>query len=406
MPKLRHLLTDLRLKALIAKGEQIATSDGDGLTFTLSKAGTASWVLRYRRGGGRRKELTIGNFPDIGLSDARKIASRHRVTIDQGGDPAAQKKLTKARSQAAWSVRTLVDHYTEKKLLPELLSESTIYYRKWDLEKIILPTIGSLEVRDITPSEIVHMIESSARSWTICKRMLTTVTQLFAHACGKRIITVNPCIGIDLRALLGPRPPVRKRVMLTKAELVSLLQDIEEIGTENALAFRILLATCVRSVELEKAKWEHINFEMKRWWVPEESVKTRSGFLVPLAPTVVEYFNQLKILAGNSQWVLPARTERRKRFGDANVGGNTLWAAFTRAFERGSIKTRKFTPHDTRSTAKGHLRNLGVSSEISELALNHKLKGMEGIYDVREDIPERRSALEQWANFLQSCELV
>lgn len=44
---------------------------------------------------------------------------------------------------------------------------------------------------------------------------------------------------------------------------------------------------------------------------------------------------------------------------------------------------RRFIPHDTRSTAKGHLRNLGFSREISEIALNHKLPGIEGIYDVR-----------------------
>lgn len=406
MPRLRHVLTDLHLRALVSKGEQVARSDGDGLTFTLSKAGTATWVLRYRQGRGRRKELTIGNFPDIGLSEARKLASRHRVSIDEGGDPAAQKKLKKAQSHAAWSVRNLIEDYTAKKLVLPLLAENTIYYRKWDLAKIILPSIGSLEVRAITASEIVHMIESSGRSWTINKRILTTATQLFAHACGKRIITSNPCIGIDLRSLLGPRPPVRKRVMLTKAELSALLKGIEEIGTDNALAFRILLATCVRSIELEKAKWEHIDFERNRWWVPAESVKTRTGFVVPLAPMVSEYFKQLRLLAGDSQWVLPARTERRKRFGDVNVGSNTLWAGLTRAFERGSIATRKFTPHDTRSTAKGHLRNLGVSNEISELALNHKLKGMEAIYDVRDDVPERIAALEKWALFLQNCEMI
>jgi hypothetical protein len=65
---------------------------------------------------------------------------------------------------------------------------------------------------------------------------------------------------------------------------------------------------------------------------------------------------------------------------------------------------RKFTPHDTRSTAKGHLRNLGFSREISEIALNHTLKGMEGVYDVREEIPERRRALSAWTDFLIQCE--
>ena len=43
------------------KGDTVAKSDGDGLTFTLSNAGTASWVLRYRLNG-RRKEVTLGKL--------------------------------------------------------------------------------------------------------------------------------------------------------------------------------------------------------------------------------------------------------------------------------------------------------------------------------------------------------
>ncbi|MNV75837.1 Phage integrase family protein [compost metagenome] len=139
--------------------------------------------------------------------------------------------------------------------------------------------------------------------------------------------------------------------------------------------------------------------------MPEEHVKVRRGFTVPLTPTVSGWFRQLHALAGTSEWVLPARHERRRRNqgGDTHVGETTLWAAIRRAFDRGDLDIRRFTPHDTRSTAKGHMRNLGVSNEISELALNHKLKGMEAIYDVRDDIPERRAALELWAAYLESC---
>lgn len=85
------------------------------------------------------------------------------------------------------------------------------------------------------------------------------------------------------------------------------------------------------------------------------------------------------------------------------LGRTTLWAAINRSFLRGDIDIRRFTPHDTRSTAKGHLRNFGISREISEIALNHKLKGMEGVYDVREEIPERRRALNIWADFIVEC---
>ena len=73
----------------------LAKSDGEGLTFTLSKSGTATWVLRYRYGG-RSKELTIGNYPDIGLSDARKYAREKRAEIDSGNDPAFNKRKSKA----------------------------------------------------------------------------------------------------------------------------------------------------------------------------------------------------------------------------------------------------------------------------------------------------------------------
>ncbi|MFT7773016.1 hypothetical protein [Roseateles sp.] len=51
------------------------------------------------------------------------------------------------------------------------------------------------------------------------------------------------------------------------------------------------------------------------------------------------------------------------------------------------------------------MRNMGISNEISEIALNHVLQGMKAIYDVREEVPERRAALEQWANFIAECEM-
>lgn len=397
-----NLLDDIQLRRWIAAGERIARSDGDGLTFTLSAAGTATWVLRYRLGG-PQKEVTIGNYPDVTLAEARKTARKLRAAIDRGDDPAVEKRQEKARVTKIATVRQLVEDFKGKKLGG--LAVDTVRYRIWDLDKIILPKLGSLPVDQVQPADVVHMIETANRTWTISKRILTSAKMLFAHACGLRLINVNPVVGIDLVALRGPRPPVRRRVMLTELELRALLAGIEDIGTENALALRILLATCVRSTELATARWEYVDLDAGRWIVPEENVKVRRAFMVPLTPTAIGWFRQLQELAGTSEWVLPARQERRRRNqgGDTHVGKTTLWAAIQRAFERGDIDIRRFTPHDTRSTAKGHMRNLGVSNEVSELALNHKLKGMEGIYDVREDIPERREALELWAAFLDSC---
>lgn len=404
LAKLSHLLDDIQIRHWITKGEPIAKSDGDGLTFTLSAAGTASWVLRYRYAG-RRREVTLGNYPDLSLAGARKLAREQRVSIDQGGDPAAAKQESKSRARDAWLMRDLARDYTGKRLVTTELAEKTIEYRHLDIDQVILPRLGGREVRKITASDVVDMLKNCGRSWLICKRILTCISQLFDHACGLQIVASNPCTGIKLQALFGKRPAVKKRVMLTEAELRWFLPNIDLIGEENALALLILLATCVRTSELIKAEKVHLDFTNNTWWVPDHTVKTRNGFLVPLVPEVRAWFERLIELSGESKWLLPTRDGRRNKRhpGDNHVGNTTLLAAIHRAFDAGKLDIQRFTPHDTRSTAKGHMLNLGVSREISEIALNHKLQGMEGIYDVRKEIPERREALRKWANFLIAC---
>ena len=65
---------------------------------------------------------------------------------------------------------------------------------------------------------------------------------------------------------------------------------------------------------------------------------------------------------------------------------------------------RRFTPHDLRSTMKSHMRALSVPRDISEMCLNHRLSGVEGIYDRHTYFDERKQALEEWALFLVACE--
>lgn len=399
MTKQTHLLTNVQLRHWIQQGEAVAKSDGDGLTFTLSKAGTASWTLRYYVSG-KRKELTLGNYPDISLSDARKLASAKRAAVDSGADPAKEKAATRKKEAAqVWTIKALAEDYKTKQLVPAMFAPATIYYRLADLESVIVPKLGKRPVTEITGQDVVKMLRDADKTWTISKRVLTTITKLFEHAAGLHIVTINPCVGVSLKALFGPRPPVKKRVMLSADDLRTLLSTVDTLGTENGIALRVMLATCVRTSELVSARWEDIDLEKGSWFVPDESTKTRTGFLVPLTPVVVAWFRRLHELAGDSPFVLPARITRKQ---GQTITTRTLWAAITRAFDTGRLTVTKFTPHDTRSTAKGHMRNLGISEFDTERALSHAIGGVSGIYDVREEIPEKRHALQVWANFLLS----
>lgn len=399
MPKQTNILSTIQLNHWMKQALPVAKADGDGLTFTLSAAGTATWTLRYRSNG-KRRELTLGNYPDISLSDARKQAGKHRAAVDSGADP-AKEKATRKREQATpeWTIAALAADYRAKRLTPGAFSAGNLYYRNADLRRVIVPKLGNRPVESITGRDIVQMLRDADDTWTISKRVLTTTSKLFEHAAGMHIIHINPCTGISLTSLFGPRPEVKKRVMLSTDDLRTLLATVDTLGTANSLALRILLATCVRTNELVTATWANIDLDKGSWFVPDELTKTRTGFLVPLTPPVVAWFRRLHEIAGDSPFVLPARNARRA---GQPITTRTLWAAITRAFDTGRLNVTKFTPHDMRSTAKGHMRNLGISEFDTERALSHAIKGVSGIYDVRDEIPEKRHALTIWANHLMT----
>ena len=103
---------------------------------------------------------------------------------------------------------------------------------------------------------------------------------------------------------------------------------------------------------------------------------------------------------------MPAHSRGRaaRQGGDTHVSKDTIREAIGFWLDAEKPAVRRFTPHDLRSTMKSHMRALGVPRDISEMCLNHKLSGVEGIYDRHTYFDERKEALEKWARFLAACE--
>lgn len=395
-----NLLNDVALRQFVRAGAPVAKADGAGLTFTLSTAGTATWVLRYRHGG-RRHELTLGRYPDISLKDARKLASANRVAVQTGVNPATERRAIKSRKD--WSVRQLIQDY-EEKILPGLAASTRQSYGR-NLKRVA-SGMGALSISDVTAADVVAQIERVQVGYVERFTLWIVLKAIFKHATGKRMLTQNPCAGINLESIIGQRPAIRKRIMLTEHEIRTVLNA--DMHPANRLAVSILLATGARVSELFTAKWADVSLDSACWRIPAS--KTGSAMDVPLAPIVVEWFRHLKAqadssLIGSSGFVLPARKQTRfkRAAGDAHISKDVIWNAIDYWIEHHKPEVRRFTPHDLRSTMKSHLRKLGVARDISEMCLNHKLAGVEGVYDQYTYWEERKTALERWADFLIAC---
>lgn len=387
-------LIDAELRAWVRAGNRIpGKSDGLGLTFTLSKAGTASWVFRYRHGG-KPSEVTIGNYPDVSLAEARKAATAARAKVDAGIDVASAKKQERSDSIRAKTFEQISNDYLDragKDLAERSRSEVSRY-----LKKDLLPKLGAMRARDISPEEIVRVVEQiGRRSDSVARHAFEILSVIFAHALARSSVKINPCRGLEPRSILGPRPPRRPRLKLSLEELRSLFVSLPALGRVNELTVKILLATCVRKGELIRGRREHLDLHGGKWTVPDENSKSKSGFVVPLAPSVVEWFGELLTIGGNSQWILPS-CMGKGRLEDRHMSDKTLNAALART----PIGLRAFTPHDLRSTARSHLAALGVDVIVAERCLNHRLGGLVGIYDQHDYFEERHRALVKWAEIL------
>lgn len=406
MAKEVNKLSDPQLRRWIKAGVPVAKSDGNGLTFTLSAAGTAAWVLRYRHAG-KGRELTLGQYPDVSLKLARQRAGDARAEVQNGVDVARERQREKADSAAAKSFKQLAADYMEKKF-PDLAT-NTVKQRRQHIEGVIYPKLGRLPARDVTTSDVVSLIESVGRTKTgnVAELVFTALSEIFKHGLARHAVIVNPCAGVSVAAICGRTEPRRTRLKLTEAELRAVLPALPTMGTDNALAVKLLLLTCTRIGELAKAEWTNLDFDRAEWFVPDANSKSGKGFTVPLTPAALACFKALQPLACGSRFVLPARQTRRKlNHGRADLPfeQRTLNAMLHKLCDGLGDKVRRFTPHDLRSTARSHLAALGVDLIVSERCLNHALGGLVAIYDQHDYLTERRAALETWASFVLACE--
>ena len=91
-------LTDIAIRNARPGAKPVKLADGGGLHLLITPAGGKLWRLKYRLDG-REKQLAIGAYPSIGLSEARRRRDEARELVAMGKDPSREKQRDKLRSR-------------------------------------------------------------------------------------------------------------------------------------------------------------------------------------------------------------------------------------------------------------------------------------------------------------------
>lgn len=402
-------LNDMQIRAWIKAGERFeGRADGNGLYLRFRPNDKIpTWRFRYKFAG-KNRVMGMGSYGELSLSKARETAKRLAANVALGHDVAGEKQERKAEAlakieqeKAALRVSELAAEYFERQVLGRWKHPDILRRR---IDKDINPNIGSMKLEDVKPRHIDDMLQKivSRGAPTVANDVLRWTRRIFDYAIKRHALEVNPAGAFEI-ADAGGQEKSRER-WLTRGELLQLFEAMRKakgFSRENELTIKLILALCCRKMELCGAQWAEFDLDSAIWHLPAERVKNGDAIDIPLAAPAVEWLRELSRLSCGSRWVLPARKMQHRMI--PHIQESTLPVALAKV-KREMPGVENFTVHDFRRTARTHLAALGVDPIVAERCLNHRIKGVEGIYNRHQYFDERRAGLERWAELLVSLE--
>jgi integrase len=180
---------------------------------------------------------------------------------------------------------------------------------------------------------------------------------------------------------------------LKPGELTAFLKALEmaRIRPDLKAALWFILLTLTRKGEARRARWDEFDLDKAEWALPEAHSKTDTPLVVPLPRQVLELLRAQRERHPRASVVFPMRAADH-----TPIAASTL----NRALSRIPVKIEHFTVHDLRRTAATNLSEQEYNTDVIEKALNHKLKGVRGVYNRAQYAKQRAEMLQAWADWL------
>jgi len=390
-------LTDTTCRNARSAEKPLKISDGGGLFLLIQPTGSKLWRMAYRFQH-KQKTLAFGAYPAVSLKDARAKRDGAKELLAKGSDPGEIKRIEKrnAKIAVANTFEEIAREWFNARRAGWTVGYSDRLLRR--LEADLFPRIGLRPISEIEPLELLDCIRVVEKRGAVelAKRLLQSCGQIFRYAVASGRAFRDP--SQDLRGALQSPGPKKHRAALKASELPDFLQALENYEGERStvLGLKLIAHTFLRTNEVRYGRWseiEGLDDEMPLWRIPPERMKARSEHLVPLTPHVVSILRELRILAGESECILPAPTK------EGVVSQNTfIYAVYRLGYHS------RMTVHGFRGIASTILNEQGFNRDWIERQLAHAERNeVRAAYNAAEWLGDRRYMLVWWSEYLDTA---
>ncbi|HEE0040048.1 TPA: site-specific integrase [Citrobacter freundii] len=390
-------LNDTKLRRIAGKPydgpEEIA--DGGGLSARISPKGLITFQYRYRFNG-KPARLKLGTYSKMSIKEARDAMEECKGWLEEGRDPAMQRKKARDIISSSPSISTLVDEWLETPSVKEMVKYE---YWKRMLKLHVTDNYGRLIADEMSPVEWeqIFLRITKGGSPVQAGNVLVKMKQVIRYALRRKRITSNSLMLLEINDV-GSRPDDGER-FLNDEEIGAFWNAIDKtkMSWQNKMLIRLVALTGCRGVELRLARKGDFDLKAREWVIPKENSKTRKRFVRGISHLAADYLQKVFDVYPDQSIVFPPA----KLQVDRPMSASTLISIAGQVEE--VMGGEHWSLHDLRRTCKTKMAELGVAPHVSEKILGHKLTGMLAVYDQYDYIPEQQAAAELWAEKIQAC---
>jgi integrase len=385
-------LTDAKIRNTKQSERPLKLTDGHGLYLAVRPTGSKLWRYRFRIHG-KETTISLGEYPLVGLQEARECHREARKQVQQGVNPAQQRraqKLIHAAEQGCTFESVALEYFHKKqdKWVPSYAAQFERHLRR-----SVFPKIGAFPIRDVTPGHILEILRSlETNAPTVAKMIRQWCSAVFRYAIARMLATNDPTSSLK-GALVTPKP-VHYR-SLSRADLPAFMNALDSYQHDRVtqIYLRLLLLCFTRPTELRAAEWVEFNLTAAEWRIPAVRIKSKQTHLVPLSRQAVMLLRELQTITGARLHLFPNSREPRTFMGDS----------IPRKALRRMGYQQACTLHGFRSTASTILNEAGWRSDVIEAQLAHRESNRtRASYNHAVYLTERRQMMQAWADLLDS----
>ena len=341
----------------------------------------------------KQKSITLGHYPSLSLSGARRKADELREQIANGLDP----QLEKQENELSFKQVASLWLKTQEKRGLATFKKSI----KARVENHLLPRLAQRKIKELRRNELVELIknlelkdkrgdgyETKSKTFGILKNILK-----FVSIEGLIDDYTSPLADLEFSDFFKDKHEVKHHRFITDAtELQSFLNAINSYKNQFIkFGLKFGIYTALRSANVRKLRWQWLDFSKKLIIIPANEMKMKREFILPMS-------SQVEVILKNMHKMgelVFSHNEKPMSESALNYAIKALGFGKAQDFHglRGLFST---TLNELSTTHK-------LSSEIIELCLAHEQKdAVRSAYNHALRLDEKRELMQFWADYIDS----